>query len=33
MMVEKLELCRDWFMEEETFRVDESKRPGKGSTR
>jgi hypothetical protein len=29
MMVEQLELCRGWFMEEETFRVDESKRPGK----
>jgi hypothetical protein len=29
MTVKQLELCRDWFVEEESFRVDESKRPGK----
>jgi hypothetical protein len=32
MTVEQLELCRDWFLEEEAFRVDESKRPGKAKS-
>jgi len=29
--VEQLERYSDWFRKEETFRVDESKRPGKGN--
>jgi uncharacterized protein YxeA len=30
LTVEQLERCSDWFKEEEKFRVEESKRPGKG---
>jgi hypothetical protein len=37
MMVQQLERHRNWFIKEEAFRVDESKRPGNaepcGSTR
>jgi hypothetical protein len=29
--VEQLERCSDWFKGEAAFRVDESKRPGKGN--
>jgi uncharacterized protein YpmB len=31
LTVEQLERCSDWFREEAAFRVDESKRPGKGN--
>ena len=31
LTLEQLERCSDWFRKEEAFRVDESKRPGKGN--